>query len=196
MLWSYNFISKFQLQVKQYTLMCIFYLGTRFIISGNNWNICFMLVRRLKFLERLWNQTLQEKWENVGKLGLIGVKVFLHSEKRNEGVGCAAYALSSWWNELYCGSKNKMKYFLIKITPNKDDKNSIRDFSELDMNLANSERNAYKEMVEMGAGEREWERRNISFSNTCWRDKKPHQQNPKPHEIPNMVRPRQLGYYI
>lgn len=48
-----------------------------------------------------------------------------------------------------------MKYFLIKITPNKDDKNSIRDFSELDMNLANSERNAYKEMVEMGAGERE-----------------------------------------
>lgn len=57
-----------------------------------------------------------------------------------------------------------MKYFLIKITPNKDDKNRIRDFSELDMNLANSERNAYKEMVEMGAGERESEREETSAS--------------------------------
>lgn len=48
-----------------------------------------------------------------------------------------------------------MKSFLIKITPKKDDKSRITDFSELDMDLANNERNTYKEMVEMGAGERD-----------------------------------------
>lgn len=46
-----------------------------------------------------------------------------------------------------------MKYVLIKITPKKDDKNSITDFLELSMDLANNERNTYKEVVEMGAGE-------------------------------------------
>lgn len=55
-----------------------------------------------------------------------------------------------------------MKYVLIKITPKKDDKNSITDFLELSMDLANNERNTYKEVVEMGAGE--WEREEMSAS--------------------------------
>lgn len=71
----------------------IFYLGTQFTVGGNIWNVWFMLLRGLKFLERLWNQAFQEKWENVGKVGLTGVKAFLYSEKRNKGVGCVAVPL-------------------------------------------------------------------------------------------------------
>lgn len=37
-----------------------------------------------------------------------------------------------------------MKYVLIKMTPRKDDKDSITDFSELDMDLTNNERNTQK----------------------------------------------------
>lgn len=57
-----------------------------------------------------------------------------------------------------------MKYFLIKITPKKDDKNSITDFSELDMDLANIGTNTYKEMVETGVEEREREGEEMSAS--------------------------------
>lgn len=42
-----------------------------------------------------------------------------------------------------------MKSFLIKITPKKDAKNSITDFSGLDMDLANNERNTYIEIVSL-----------------------------------------------
>lgn len=50
---------------------------------------------------------------------------------------------------MHCGSKDKMKSFLIKVTPKKDAKNCIRDFSQLDMDLANNERNTYKEIVSL-----------------------------------------------
>lgn len=35
----------------------------------------------------------------------------------------------------------------MKITTKKDDKSSITDFSELDMYLANTEKNTYKDII-------------------------------------------------
>lgn len=64
---------------------------------------------------------------------------------------------------MYCGSKNKMKSFLIKITPKKDDKSSITDFSDLDVDLANNERNTYKKWWRWGR-ERKREQAEMSAS--------------------------------
>lgn len=160
--------------------------GSSGLVGGNHSKVCFMFAKRLRFLERLWNQTLQAKWENGGKVGLTGMKAFIHSEKRNEGGGCAGYSLSSWWNEMHCGSKDKMKSFLIKVTPKKDAKNCITDFSQLDMDLANNERNTYKEIVSL---------EEISASQIKAVGKKT-TKNTIPHKAPNMMRLRHLGYYI
>lgn len=88
---------------------------------------------------------------------------------------------------MHCGSKEKQrKYSLIKITLKKDAKYSVTDFSELDIDLANNERNTYKEILSLDE---------ISTSQTHDGEKNP-PKNPKPHKEPNVIRPRHRGYYI
>lgn len=71
----------------------------------------------------------------------------------------------------------------MKITTKKDDKSSITDFSELDMYLANTEKNTYKDI--------------ISFQEIASKICKGWKRNTyKPHKTPKVIRPKHLGCYI